>query len=335
MAVTPTVLSTDLSHPSIQAHTYRTPFTKDALSKDKGNYRQWARDMQVCLTFNVVGAYVLDPPSEPNSMVELRTHANWKANNSLAWSIIFAAVDNLESEFIAEIPNAKEAWNALKKRHEQETPMKQVSLLHRAMVGTWTSETEDIAAELQKIIQDASCTFAMGKLTRDLYIAVCVLNHLSDDFAHIRSILNHDLAAATEAKPITVSDLHRYIDQEQDVRRNSKEKNATSAIALAARTSSHSSKSSSGAYCSACKMPGHSIKYCVGPDGEMKGKTVMEAKAARQRDLNAKRTGSSNTIPKSSTAPKVKVTAKDKNGAGHSVTVYDSNSPATYDNVVL
>lgn len=134
----------DKSCPSISVICSSTPYTGEKLSKAKGNYCQWYKDMLIHLMGNCLFDYIEGKAPDPSSTLEPCAHKNWLTNGRQAWSIIARSIDPSEQAYIklegGGATTASAAWTALKVQHENEGPIHQVNLLQKVLATKCTKD---------------------------------------------------------------------------------------------------------------------------------------------------------------------------------------------------
>ena len=143
----------------------------------------------------------------------------------------------------------------------------------------------------EKICNLIERAFAMGDIKANLLCCIALLNSLSDNFPHARSIISCDIAASTATSLYGSKDIHLFLENEQSLLENDQRNDSHSPVALTARVKP--SKSSNVPTCGnqVCKRTGHMMEYCIKPGGGMAGKTIEESKAARKLALEKKTPG--------------------------------------------
>ena len=297
--------ATDQSSPSISLIRLSTQYTGDKLDKLKSNYKEWREDITISLSLNGLFEYISgDVPEPPSS--EPRALSNWKANSRLAYAVIASGVAPPERSFLNSAKTTPENWIILRDRHQNEGPVRQVALLQQALSTQCTKEIP-LPETAEKICTLIERAFAMGNITSDLLCCIALLNSLSSNFPHARSIISRDIATSTSSSPYTSTDIRLFLENEQSLQ-DTDTRNTHQPVALAASSKPH--RSSGVPTCSNCKRSGHSNDYCISRGGGMEGKTIDESKAARRAAQDKKRSGT----PLSPSTTKVPVTMQDTGG---------------------
>jgi len=235
-----------------------------------------------------------------------------------------------ERDLFHNLITAKAYWEALKKVHLAEGPVKQMELI-RGAFNTPIPRTKDQLAVVRKIHDDIQRAFDMpGGLSKDAFSCIVLLTMLGDGHEHTRAIILRDMQAATTDKPFLPRHIFSYLDSDtQLLLGTTATSTSATAIALAAKTPPRNRVST--VTCGNCKKPGHTDPYCISPGGGMAGKTIEESKTARKRDREAGKTPSITTI--SSSKPKQRVQFTTAAGQAYVVEVDDdflaSGTPAT------
>ena len=190
-----TALASDESRPSIAIIQSSTPYSGEKLSKAKGNYRQWYKDMLIHLMGNCLFNYIEGDTPALSTTLEPCAHKNWLANGRQAWSIIAGSIDPSKQVYIklesGGATMVKAAWTALKMRHENEGPIRQVNLLQKALAAKCTKEVSLPETGCQ-ICKDIKRAFTIGKLNEDLLCCIALMNTL-EDFPHLRTTVSTSL----------------------------------------------------------------------------------------------------------------------------------------------
>ncbi|KAF5386082.1 hypothetical protein D9615_002562 [Tricholomella constricta] len=259
------------------------------LNKDDGTYTTWARDFENELIMNGLWEYAFDPPLRPHEVYEPRANRNWAHNDRLTCAFIATGVASSERQFISK-EGAKACWLAIRSRHEGSGPVQQVRLLQEAL-STKCSLDKPLTETIDSIFEKIDRAFAVGKVSSDTLKCIACLSSLSDKaFAHARSNISRDIAAATGDKPYKSTDIRRYLENEQTLI-NGDKADATGATAFAAKPQSNRRTE---LICSKClergrPAKGHTKEWCILEGGGQEGKTLDESRAARHAHYNARR----------------------------------------------
>ena len=110
--------SNDETHRSVVIICSSTPYTREKLSKAKGNYCQWYEDMLIHLMGNCLFDYIEGDIPAPPTNLKPWVHRNWLLNDHQAWSIIAGSINPSERAYIklegGGATTAKTAWTTLK-----------------------------------------------------------------------------------------------------------------------------------------------------------------------------------------------------------------------------
>ena len=310
-------MTAESSPPSISLIKLLVQYSGEKLDKLKSNYKEWCEEITIALSLNGLYEYVTGDIPSPTS-TEPRALANWKANSRLANAFIASSISPSERPFIDITKGPDVNWKTLQDRHQKEGPVCQVQLLQQALSIQCTKDVPlpETAEKICTLIEHA---FAMGNIKADLLCCITLLNSLSDNFPHARSIISCDITATTTASPYGLKDIHLFLENEQSLLENDHRNDSRSHVALTARAKS--TKSSNIPTCGnpVCKKTGHMMEYCIKAGGGMAGKTIEESKAARKLALEKKSSGSHTS--------KIPVTVKDVNRRAFTVMIDSETNP--------
>ncbi|KIJ93285.1 hypothetical protein K443DRAFT_135081 [Laccaria amethystina LaAM-08-1] len=252
----------DTQIPSISLIRSSTPFSGEKLSKGKGNYRQWYKDMLI----HLMGTCLFD--------------YNWLANDRQTWSIIAGSINISERSYIKQADSspmtAKKAWDSLKLRHENEGPIRQVNLLQKALAAKFTKDNP-LPETARQICEDIKHAFTIGTLNEDLLCCIALINTL-EDFPHLCTNVSTSLTNSKQGS-YTAENILLLLENEQGLRDTDlmkKNRNNHSTIESTVLAGQTQPKSSNAPCCSGCKRTRHTNEYCIMPGGGMAGKTIAE-----------------------------------------------------------
>jgi hypothetical protein len=318
------VLKTDATAPSISALPLKIQWTGEKLDKIEGNYPKWcSRAFTNFIMLAGLYDYVFDPPLQPPQVTEPKAYKNWKDNDRLACALIAGALSDAEQDLLDQTKVAKACWLGLKGHHQNEGPVKQVTLLQNAL-STKCTRSEPLTVTVKTICEAIDRAFSMGDITPNLLKCIAILNSLSgEQFTTARSMILWDISASTTAKPYTSANIHDFLETEQTLLDSDKKTATQSSIALVAKSTPP--KARDIPTCTNCTGHGkhgrgHIAKYCVQPGGGMVGKPIEESKAARLLDQGKSPTMSTTPSPRTSKDGMLTLNIKDKQG--HALIAY-------------
>jgi hypothetical protein len=190
----------DSVYPSIQLIRTSQVFSGTKLDKIKGNFKTWSEDAELFLTACGLIGYVDGTTVSPGSN-EPRAISNWKANDKLAAALLFETLERSEWTFLDRTKGTKACWDAIKERHHNEGPIRQVNYLQEAM-STKFSKTDPLPTTAEKICVAIDRAYDMGEITCDLMKCILILDGLTD-FPHTRALISREISSSTAEKPIT------------------------------------------------------------------------------------------------------------------------------------
>lgn len=167
-------------------------FTSERLDKNKSNWQEWSRDILECLGISQGLDGHLDGTSVcPDISFEPRAHRNWKINDKAVRAFMSNKSIRAEHDLInaKEITTAKQAWDALKRRHEIQGPVQQVLLLREALAIRYSRSGEQLSVTSSRLTDLNDRIWNMGTLSRELFLRILMINAFSDDLSDVQSSL--------------------------------------------------------------------------------------------------------------------------------------------------
>ena len=230
---------------------------------------------------------------QPDASTEAKAHQNWKTNNNAILAYFGLRAAEGEQEELEKATSAKDAWDALTKRHEKQGAMAQILLIQEAFALRYT-KTEPLSATSLRLSQLLSHIYAIGIPSQDMFLCIVMLNALTGEFANVRDHVATTMASSTDPlKPFESSSIRARLNLEQQLINNN---TSQSSIALLSHTPSRTQgrNRNSDKKCSNTKCPspvGHILPDCWAPGGGFEGK-CDEVLAARKAKRDAKVKGS-------------------------------------------
>ncbi|KAJ3821267.1 hypothetical protein EV361DRAFT_793819, partial [Lentinula raphanica] len=131
----------------------------------------------------------------PSAETEPRARPNWLINDKAVRSFLILKSTRAERPFIESAKTAKEAWDALKARHEQAGPVKQALLIQEAL-GIRYSRTEPFSATSSKLNDLNTRIWAMGTPSEELFLCILMMNAMNGvaELDTTRKCVTRDLA---------------------------------------------------------------------------------------------------------------------------------------------
>ncbi|KAF8223051.1 hypothetical protein L208DRAFT_1153187, partial [Tricholoma matsutake] len=232
------------------------------------------KEITIALSLNGLYNYIMGDTAECPSL-ETCALANWKANSHLAFAFIASSITSSECPFPDMSKSTATNWYTLREHHQSEGPVCQVQLLQQALSIQCTKDTP-LPEMAEKICALIEHTFAMGDIQADLLCCIALLNSLSDNFPHARSIISWDIAASSLSAPYGSKDIKLFLENEQSLLENDQHGGSKNHATFTAQ--SKSSKLPNAPICTNanCGKLGHTKQYCIKPGGGMAGKSLEE-----------------------------------------------------------
>src|SRR5271169_3788012 len=165
-----TVHPIDATKPSVTTIPIVTSlFTSERLNKNKSNWQEWSHDLQECLSMSQGLDGHLDGTSTcPDVSFEPRAYRNWKINDRAIRAFMSNKSTRAEHDFIngGDILTARNAWDALKKRHEVQGPIQQVLLIQEALDVRYSHSGEQLSVTSSRFADLNECIWNMGTPSR-------------------------------------------------------------------------------------------------------------------------------------------------------------------------
>lgn len=236
----------------------------------------------------------------------------------MAHGFIATAVEHAELAYIPRSIGPKAAWDLLKKRHEREGPIRQVTLLHQALSIPFMDETPmpETATAICALINRA---YTIGDVNKDVFCCIAMLGALKN-FPNIQSIVSRDIGNTTVEKPYTSTDLRCFLDNEHTLKQSNKlmtgNSNANSPTALAAQTTTTQVKRERP-ICDNCKKPGHIGRWCAAKGGPFEKLGIAASIAERRKEREESGKGKPYNTPSGMSGTTNKVAVNVKGADGH------------------
>ena len=130
----------------------------------------------------------------------------------------------------------------------------------------------------------------MGSIDDDKLLTILLFNGLRDHYACLQTSINDMFTGGTT----TSDDVVNRLLLEEQVLNDNATISPTTALAAVNAMPPHP-------VCANCKRPSHRTEFCIGPGGQMAGKTIEEARAAQDAACGTQRPGGAR--PRSNRAP--------------------------------
>ncbi|KZT18348.1 hypothetical protein NEOLEDRAFT_1080432, partial [Neolentinus lepideus HHB14362 ss-1] len=249
------------------------------LDLTENNYRAWAHENTHTLRLCGLGGYIDGRIVCPDRSSDPVGHNNWISNNESIIALFSLRAVQEERRFIDPATTAREAWDALRARHEQQGPLTQITLIEQAFAARYSTE-ERFATTSHRLTELVGRIWAIGIPTQDMFLAIVMLNALRD-FSGVRDHIATSLSKPQSGTdPVLTSDAIRArLDyQQQIVDRDRAVSSTPDALAV------QPVRTKSTLICSHCKGHGHLVASCWAEGGPMEGRRdeVLAAKKARK-----------------------------------------------------
>ena len=244
-----------------------TPFTGDLLDRTKANWLTWSSSVEDDLDMCRLGSHILPSPScdPPDSIKHPNAFQNWTLNDRAVRAFLKKGCCKVEKDVIKDVTSACACWDALKKIHTNEGPVRQAQLI-QGVVSHKFSCSADMVDTARSQWKDMSRAFKMpGGLSEDTFICVILLMNLGSGLEHIRANIQQDMQSATKDKPIMPDAIISYLEHKRQLLLSDKASTESSTSIALAATNAASSGRNTPAICANCKKPRHSSCYCIQP----------------------------------------------------------------------
>ncbi|KAJ3493647.1 hypothetical protein NLJ89_g10967 [Agrocybe chaxingu] len=326
--MSPPVLETDAMRPSVPLIQNATLFSGKKLDKLKGNWEEWKEEIYPTACMSGLWGYMSGSAICPNKSSEPRAHTNWVQNDERACAFLYDAIEVSERRATGGMhsANAAKYWTMLKERHEMDGPVSQVYLIKDAL-GKRASDRDAYTTGLDELFNMVDHAWRMGDITLDILKSIAALNYFSKaDVQKIQFDLQDRINGATKEKPFTPNDIRWFVEECESLIKANARQGTTDAHTIALNASVQDKKQKDNNVCTNCKKPGHTVQYCISPNGGMAGKTITESKTQCAKDREAK---NSKPTPTTSTTPTmITRTVKDEStGAVYLVCMPEDTKP--------
>ena len=164
----------DTTKPIVEREIIRSIFKSDKLDKEKGNWTQWRREIQMYLDMVDLGSHLTHDISTtaPSPTLQPNAYHNHSANNRSVCGYIKSAVAKMEFKLIDNLTTAKTCWDALSIYHLDEGPIKQASLFQSALATRIGRDTQ-IMVKLRQLHDDVYRAVDMpGGINKDTLFCI-------------------------------------------------------------------------------------------------------------------------------------------------------------------
>ena len=271
--------------PPAKVNVYPLTFNSDSgwppglkLDSRKDNWQEWNKQLRFLCDQHGFRPYLNGTLARPDQTLHFESACAWETSDVALRGFICQHISDHDYDVVGELPTAFEMYDALRNKYQKLGPYAKIKTI-RAILDTVTPlhgtpycQTFDEIAKLQ------SRYIKMGHLTDDQLLCIYMLNALRLH-PRMQTSLNDMLA-----NPLTTSaDIRRRLEQEDDTigTGTNPPENALAAAA--------GSTKPPRPVCANCEKVGHRTEFCIAAGGQMAGKTIEEARAARDAARNKTR----------------------------------------------
>src|ERR1700677_1089862 len=244
------------------------------LGSGKGNWQEWDKRLRFLFYQRGLRLYLEGTLPRPDESLYPEAACAWDTSDMALRGFIFQHISDHDYDIVSELASAHKIYDNLRNRHQKQGPFAKVKTI-RAILDTQSAHGTPLCQTFDDISKLHSRYIKMGPLTDDQLLCIFVLNSLRVNHPRMQTSLNDMLA-----NPLTTStDIRNRLEQEDQTA-------GTSDSALAAVTSKAKPPRP---LCANCRTLGHRTEYCIAAGGQMAGKTIEEARAAREAARNKQR----------------------------------------------
>ena len=237
------------------------------LDSAKGNWQEWDKHLHFLCDQRGFHPYLNGKLPCPDESIHPEAAGAWETSDVALRGFIFQHISDYDYELVSELPSANKIYESLCDRHQKQGPYAQIKVI-RAILDAQTEHGTPLCQTFDEIAKLQSRYIKMGHLTDDQLLCVYMLNALRVNHPRMQMSLNDLLA-----NPLTTSvDICKHLEQED----HTTVTGAPPDAALAAASSKPARP-----LCINCQKPGHCTEFCITPGGQMAGKTIEEARTAR------------------------------------------------------
>ena len=287
--ITPTSGGTSGSTSVPEFIVYEKSFTSDPnwptdliLNHVKANWYEWDRRVHFIADQRGFGAYLRGTFPRPDATLHPRAALSWDVNNLALRGFIIEHISDNDYDIVSTLDNAHDVYERLRSKHQNQGLYTQIKVINEALgtrfvPGTPLSQTVDQMKRLH------SRFIKMGRIDDDKLLTILLFNGLRDHYTRLQTSINDMFTGGT-----TTSDdvVNRLLLEEQVLNDNASISPTTALAAVNTKPPRP--------VCANCKRPSHRTEFCIGPGGQMAGKTIKEARAAQDAARNAQKPGGTN-----------------------------------------
>ena len=223
----------------------------------KSNWEEWDRRLNTIVDQRYYGNYLDGTLRCPDSTTHPRSAINWNLNNRALRAFILEHISDHDYAIASAHSNAHDVYEALRKDHNSR--FAKINVFREAL-GTRCVPTVPLSRTFDQITKLHTKFIKMGEMDDDLLLIILILNALGGDYTRLQTSVIDMLQ-----NPLTTSaDIRARLYREEQT------------IALGFVTGNPTRP-----VCANCKSANHRTEYCISPRGQMAGRTISEAHAAR------------------------------------------------------
>ena len=231
------------------------------LDRGSHNWSEWSINFKDYLLSKHAWAYVLGLVTCPIEAVDPASVDLWDANNEAIIAIMHGRCSLEEKLFLEGQTNAFHTWKILRDRHEQISPVAQITLIQKLLQLRYR-KTERFAKVSLEITEAVRRIYAMGMPTSDTFTLIMMMNALSDELPHVRDHIADAIVHSSTSDPYTPLMAHTRLDMEQQLADSKSTSSGT--FVLAATSIPKPTTGHAALTCAVCGKSGH-LKCCTNP----------------------------------------------------------------------
>ena len=255
------------------------------LDLSKSNWVEWSRKLTLLALRHGFEPWLDGSLPCPDSTSSPHAAYIWKSNDADLRGFIRDRVSAAETHLVDHLSTGHLMFEALKAHHEQQGAFAQINILLKALQIEVSYETSirDKVAEMRTAYQRI---LAMGPIQLDDIFSVILLNSMNKHMAPLQQHI-HSLSSSPSFCSETIA--KRLIDEDNLIHRRVEAGQPRNPYSLSSLPTASAFSATSNAartprpLCTNCKQDNHGTDYCIAPSGKMAGRSIEEAKAARQK----------------------------------------------------
>ena len=266
---------------------YEKSFTSDpnwpadlVLNHVKSNWYEWDRRIHFIADQRGFGAYLRGTFPKPDATLHPRASLSWDVNNLALRGFIIEHISDSDYDSVSALDNAHDVYESLRSKHQNQGLYAQIKVINEAL-GTHFTPGTPLSQTIDQMKRLHSRFVKMGRIDDDKLLMILLFNGLGAHYNRLQTSINDMF---TNGSTTSADVCNRLLLEEQVINDNA---SISTSTALAATTKPPRP------VCANCKRPSHRTEFCIGPGGQMAGKTIEEARAAQDAARNAQKPGGS------------------------------------------